>query len=967
MPKRSYYRKTTKYHHYKTTAHLSRFQKLKKATNFLIKGFFISGLIGFFLLLALFAYYAKDLPNPQEILEKPLSQSTKIYDRTGETLLYEIYEGEKRTVVSFDEISPAIKNAIIAIEDDDFYDHPGIDFKGILRSLWIALKTGGQELQGASTITQQFIRNSLLTPERTLRRKIKEIILSLELERKYSKDEILTFYLNQISFGSNAYGVESASLTFFGKRAQEINLSEAAILASLPKAPTRLSPYGNNPDLLQDRQSLVLARMKEEGYINETEMKAALQEKLEYKQKKAGIKAPHFVMYVREILEDKYGKDMVEKGGLKVVTTLDWKLQEKAQELVTKQAQKNEKAYNAQNAALVSIDPQTGQLLTMVGSRDYFDIQNDGNVNVALRPRQPGSAFKPFAYTAALQKGFTPSTLLYDVKTEFNPNCVYSAVQGKDKYGLDCYHPQNYDLKERGPVTMRQALGQSLNIPAVKTLYLAGVDQTINLAHKLGITTLQDRSRFGLAIVLGGGEVKLIDITSAFGVLANEGKQQQINTILKITDFDGNVLEEVRQNDIKGEQVLEKNTARLINDILSDNEARTPMFGAHSYLYLGENIPAAAKTGTTQEYRDGWTIGYTPNLVTGVWTGNNDNTSMTKTAGVSTAGPIWHDFMIFAMQDRAKLNFNPPDIFKTDKAVLNGKIGGEVVKIDTISGKRVTDLTPPELIEEKTFRQAHSILYYVDKDNPLAARPSNPAQDPQFENWEQAVKSWARDPQRGNWNDEVPPDEEDDIHTIENKPSIKITEPDNGDILEDQTIKIKTDIDTHYSIKQVDFFFDSNFIGSKISKPFDWELTINQEDWLNGRHKISARAYDRYLNSNETSINIYTDITEDDTPVQTQTYEFSLAVDQAEVPPYNFTLEAYKSLKKLKLYYSYHKDLSNSYLITKNWQPHQNNTYTYTWDPDIDQGTYYIYALGEDKDENLVISNALEINFPDLD
>ena len=957
MPERKYYRfiPPEKLTNKKINKKKSN-SRLKRSLSLIFKIGFLGALLFLILMIGVFAYYAKGLPNPQDILKNPLTQSTKIYDRSGKVLLYEIYQDEKRTVVGINKISPFIKNAIISIEDKDFYKHPGIDFRGLLRSAWVAMKTRGKYIQGASTITQQFVKNSLLSPKRTISRKIKEIILSLELERKYSKDEILSFYLNQISFGSNTYGIQSAAKAFFSKNASDVTLAEAAILAALPKAPTRLSPYGNNPDLLKQRQELILGRMKILGYITKDEEKKALEEKVEFQKQQTGIKAPHFVMYIKEILEEKYGKDIVEKGGLKITTTLNWELQEKAEEIVRKQAEKNEKNYGAKNAALVAINPQTGEILSMVGSRDYFDIENDGNVNVVLRNRQPGSAFKPFVYAAAFKKGYTPDTLLFDVKTEFNPYCVYSAVQAKDQFGLGCYHPQNYDLKERGPITMRNSLAQSLNIPSVKTLYLAGVENSIDLAEKMGIATLKDRKRFGLALVLGGGEVKLIDITSAFGVFATEGKKEPVYGIVRVESDKGNILEEHEEK--VPEQVLDKNVCRIINSILSDNEARSPMFGVSSHLFLG-NIPVAAKTGTTQEYRDGWTIGYTPNLSVGVWTGNNDNTSMTRMAGVSTAGPIWHDFMIFALKDRKKLLFAPPTIVQSDKPVLSGNMGGETIKIDTISGKRATEFTPPSLIEERLYRQAHSILYYVSKDNPQGNIPENPETDPQFKNWEAAIKSWANDPKRGNWTDEMPPKDYDDVHTIKNKPVIEIISPRNKDIVESANIKIKTRIEAKNNIRQVDFFFDEDFLGSKVNAPYEWSFTLADKNNFSGRHKLTVKAYDVYLNSSEKSVNLYTNIDGLSATNNEEKIEPKLTLFNPEqvIFPYTINLAIQEEFSEIKLYYSAKVDLSNSYFITSNWQQIHFNDYQYEWNDTLESGNYYLYVVGEDKDENIVMSN----------
>jgi penicillin-binding protein 1A len=478
---------------------------------------FISLILGIFIvtaILGVFAYFLKDLPNPDKIAERQIVESTKIYDRTGTVVLYDIHGEEKRTVVSFDKMPDSIKKATVAVEDANFYNHFGLDFKGILRAILADLR--GQTLsQGGSTITQQFIKSSFLGPEKTFARKIKEAILATEFEIKYPKDKILESYLNQIPYGSNAYGIEAAAQTFFNKPAKDLTLAESALLASLPQAPSYYSPYGSHLNELKDRQKYVLNRMAELGYITKEEAQKAADERLALAPASTNIKAPHFVMYIKEYLETKYGEDYVEKAGLKVYTTLDWQLQQLAEQTVLDGVLNNEKKYKAHNAALVATDPKTGQILAMAGSKSYFldpvpagctpgkDCFFEPNVNVAISNRQPGSSFKPFAYAAAIKKGFTPKTVLFDLPTEFNPACPASA--GYNSYeGQKCYNPQNYDGRFRGPTTLQEALAQSLNIPSVKVLYLAGINNTINLAQDMGITTLKDRQRYGLALVLGG-------------------------------------------------------------------------------------------------------------------------------------------------------------------------------------------------------------------------------------------------------------------------------------------------------------------------------------------------------------------------------------------------------------------------------------------------------------------------------
>ncbi|OGN02182.1 MAG: hypothetical protein A2651_02895, partial [Candidatus Yanofskybacteria bacterium RIFCSPHIGHO2_01_FULL_42_12] len=608
---------------------------LIKAFSVLFLWLFVIGVIFF---LILFIYIELTLPDPESIAVRKVTESTKIYDKTGEVLLYDIHGEEKRTIIPWDQIPESIKKATLASEDADFYNHKGLDLKGILRALLKDVRDLDLS-QGGSTITQQLVKKGLLGDEKTLTRKIKEALLAIEVEKRFTKDEILWMYLNQIPYGSNSYGIEAASKTFFGKAASELNINESAILASLIKAPSYYSPYGNHVEDLILRKNILLKRMSDLNLLTAEEYESAINSKVDFRSTIESIQSPHFVIMVKEYLENKYGQDAVESGGLKVITTLDTERQTAAEEIVTKYVQVNKEKYKASNASLVSIDPKTGEILSLVGSANYFDIENEGNFNVATAKRQPGSAFKPFAYAVAFQKGYPDFTIMFDVKTEFNPNCSPDSLQEKDQYGLDCYHPQNYDGRFRGPVTMRQSLAQSLNVPSVKTLYLAGVPEAIDLAENMGISTLQDKTRFGLSLVLGGAEVKLVDLVSAYGVFANDGIRSPWYFIKKIESADGAVLEETKT---ESKRILEPQVARMISDILSDNSARASVFGYSSSLYFpGRSV--AAKTGTTQENRDAWVVGYSPSVVTGVWVGNNRQESMTKEgAGISAAGPMWH-------------------------------------------------------------------------------------------------------------------------------------------------------------------------------------------------------------------------------------------------------------------------------------------------------------------------------------
>jgi len=828
----------------------------------------------FFIGVGVFVYFAKDLPNAQKLNEGQITQSTKIFDRTGKILLYDIHGEEKRTVIPFEEIPLSVKQATIAIEDSNFYQHFGLDFKGILRSFIynvLGKKFLGQKTSvGGSTITQQFIKSALLSPEKTYTRKAKEAILAIEMELRYSKDEILSFYLNQVPYGSNAYGIEAAAQTFFNKNAKDLTLAESALLASLTQAPSYYSPYGSHTEMTKARQEYVLERMQKLGFISEEEFNAAKEEELKFSPIAASFKAPHFVMYIKEYLEEKYGQDYMENAGLKVYTTLDWDLQQAAEKIINEGAQANWKKYRARNAALVAIDPKTGQILAMVGSYDYFDTENDGNVNVAIRDRQPGSSFKPFAYVTAFQNGYAPETVLFDLATEYNPNCSADATQEKDQYGLDCYHPGNYDDLTRGPVTARQALAQSLNIPSVQMLYLAGVQETVKTAKSLGITTLNDPQRYGLALVLGGGEVKLLDEVAAYSVFANDGVKNEKTAILKIEDADGKILEEFESDP---EKVLESNLARMVSNILSDNEARTPVFGANSYLHFADR-QVAAKTGTTQGYRDAWTVGYTPSLAVGVWVGNNDNSAMAKSgAGIAAAGPLWHNFIKQAYQLKTetkesgeqetesafrlpaeKETFPAPEESTTNKPILNGQyLNQKKIKTNKLTGQLADENTPTDLVEEKIINEIHNILYYVQRNDPLGDSPSSPWDDPQFANWEYAVLSWAKQHFGQSVNQPLPDETMTDPAKL---PRITIASPIANQTISGNSFVFASQPQAPLGLKQVDYFLNNEFLGSTLASPHQLIITPNSGS-PNGITTLKARVYDNYLNYQETEIKIF--------------------------------------------------------------------------------------------------------------
>ena len=619
--------------------------------------------VGF--LLVLFGsviFFATQVPSPEDLTNRDIAQATKIYDRNSE-LLYDIYQDQNRTPIKLNEVPTYVKEATIAIEDKDFYKHGGFSIVGIIRAMLDTL-TSRSIAGGGSTLTQQLVKNALLSGERTLTRKVKEFILAVQVERAYTKDQILEMYLNEIPYGGTAYGIEAASNLYFGKSAKDLNLAEAAYLAGLPQRPSVYSNYGTNPFLGMEREKEVLRRMVEDGYINESKSKEAAETPLNFRtsQTERGFKAPHFVLYVKEKLIEQFGDRMVEQGGLRVTTTLDYNVQKDAEEIVKTEVEKLSSA-KVGNGAAVVLDAKTGQVIAMVGSKDYFaESEPEGcregvscsfepNVNVALRARQPGSATKPIAYAKALEKGYGANYVYMDVKTEF---------PGGDK---PSYIPVNYDGKFHGPTQMRYALGNSYNIPAVKNLALVGVKDVLELGYKMGITTWEPTEEnvnsVGLSLVLGGREVRLLDLASAYATLANKGKALDVISITKVTDAKGKTLFEFRETE--GRKILDEGIAFIISDILSDNGARTAAFGSNSVLNVSGKA-VAAKTGTTDEKRDNWTVGYTPSYAVGVWVGNNDNTVMspTVTSGVTGASPIWNKIISRVLKDKGNESFEKP-------------------------------------------------------------------------------------------------------------------------------------------------------------------------------------------------------------------------------------------------------------------------------------------------------------------
>jgi len=732
-------------------------------------------------------------------------------------------------LVNINNIPSHVQKATIAIEDKNFYKHKGYSlwamFRTMITNVLYNRKAGG------STLTQQFVKNALLTSEKKYTRKIKELILAQKIEKKYTKDEILQMYLNEIPYGSNAYGIEAASQKYFGKSVKDINIAEAALLAALTQAPSKYSPYGDNKDLLIGRQQYVLDIMEEQGYISNEEKEEAKKYELVFKNPETNIIAPHFIMYIREILSEKYGEKTLEQGGLKIYTTIDLDKQKAAEEAIKNQEEKNATKYNANNAALVAIDPKTGQILAMVGSKNYFDDEIDGQVNVAIKNRQPGSSLKPLVYATLFSKGgYNPNTILYDVVTDFSS-----------------YEPKNYNGQENGPIQIKKALAGSLNVPAVKALYLAGINNVIKLAKEAGYTTLTDPDKYGLSLVLGGAEVKLLEHVNAYSIFAQEGKINNTTGILKIEDKNGNILEEYKQDTRK---VLDSNIAKMINSILSDNNNRSFIFGEKNSLVLN-NRTSAAKTGTTNEFKDAWTIGYTPSLVAGVWVGNsNGNEMKTGADGSVVAAPIWNAFMTKALSETPNESFNEPEIKETGKAILDGKLDTKIIKINKETKEIATDNTPIELIEEITVTDHHCILYYINKEDPLGDGPSNPESDYQFNLWENRIKEWAKknDP---NYNTSMIQQSE-NLHDPENIPVFSILNIENNQTIQTENLKVSIQATAPRGVNKVEYYINENLLERKTSFPFDLDKNISFLN--NGYYNLKVRVCDDISNCSEKSI-----------------------------------------------------------------------------------------------------------------
>jgi len=809
---------------------------------------FVILLGGAILSIAVFAYFSKDLPSPGRLTSREQILSTKIFDRNGK-LLYDVHGNQNRTLVTLGEIPDDLIDATLAAEDAEFYAHHGFDLQGILRAVYNVVIH--HRLQGGSTITQQLVRNTVISRERTITRKIKEFILALQIERKYTKDEILQMYLNEAPYGGQAYGIQAAAETYFKKSCKDLTLGEAAFLAGLPQAPSRYSPYGSDPERAENRRRYVLHLMETRGwlgkdgrrhYLSKERAEAARNETLSYAPPGESIKAPHFVMYVKELLTDRYGSDLVEHGGLQVTTTLDLEKQERMQQIVAEEIDKVRK-YHIGNGALLAMDPRTGEILAMVGSANFFDEKNDGQVNVTLRPRQPGSAIKPITYATAFKQGYTPATVLFDVPTTF---------PGGE--GQPDYKPENYDGKFRGPMALRYALGNSINLVAVKLLKLVGIKEMLSTAHDLGITTLNEPSRYGLSLTLGGGEVKLIDLVTAYSGFATGGRRVSPQAILEVKDSSGHILEKFKPSE--GPQVLPEGVAYLISDILSDNNARTLAFGPHSSLYI-PGYTVAVKTGTTNDMRDNWTIGYTPSIAVGVWVGNNDNSQMSNVvSGITGAAPIWNRAMREFLAGKKDEPFRrPEDIIEKEVCAESGEIPHNWCRNPSEEEKKFCKIRREKFIKgtEPTEKcSVHQKLEICKKDGKLASDACREAGETEkkifvsykakLPEWQEFVDKWVDDVY-GDDETYHPPTEVSTEYFNPNgkdEPWVKITSP------EDDTVplsfKVSAEVITPYTVNKVKFYLDGEEIGSITSIPYEKEITLEAADA--GEHEIKVKAYD---------------------------------------------------------------------------------------------------------------------------
>lgn len=839
---RDYLRRRRRFHRYNNfvSADVTRAKRLSRVA----KVSFFGVLVFFVLIFVVITVFSVNLPSPEKIVRQE-GFSTKILDRNGK-ILYDIYSNEKRTPVPLKDIPLYLRQATVSIEDKNFYQHKGFDPTGYLRAVYNIVFR--HSLEGGSTLTQQLVKIMLLTPERTIFRKIRELILTLQIESRYSKDQILQMYLNEAPYGGTSWGVEAASETYFGKKVSELNLVQCAFLAGLPQRPSYYSPYSANPKSYVDRTKSVLRRMREDGSISSGQEKQALAdlENLQFQPYGADFKAPHFVQYVQGILESRYGSNVVERGGLTVTTSLDLNLQEAAQKIVAEEIANVERLHITNGAAVV-IDPATGEILAMVGSKDFAAPDYDGQVNVTLSLRQPGSAIKPFTYVTAFKKGYTPATLLMDVETTF-PGGV----------GQPDYKPVNYDGKYRGPIQVRYALGNSINVPAVKMLALVGIRDVLSTAYDMGITTLEPTKsvldRVGLSLTLGGGEVRLLDLTDAYSPFLNGGYKVEPMAILKVVDNKGKVLEENKP--VKGKQVITPEQAFLISDILSDNKAREMVFGPNSLL----NIPGkrvAVKTGTTNDKKDNWTIGGDSHAVVGVWVGNNDNTSMISVAsGITGASPIWRRILMEYIKDKPSDDPKQPDnVVKVDVDSVSGYKahdgfpsrseffvkGTEPNSLDPVHVKlkickNEGKIATPSDIAAQNYDEKE---FFVFKEEDPTAVPGGPNK------WQEGILNWINTQSDLKYH---PPS---DFCGTTNPINVEFVNPVDRQSNLSNSMVIKVKVDSINDIALLELEIDGNKVRSFSGLPFEYNVNFSD-----GVHKIRAIAHDSKNNQSDRQITI---------------------------------------------------------------------------------------------------------------
>ena len=806
----------------------------------IIAAFFI-----FFLLIVII--YSRDLPAPDKVKRKE-GFSIVLLDRNSKPI-YDIYSDKNRIPITLADIPDHLKKATIAIEDKDFYKHQGFSSRGIFRAMVNILTFRG--LQGGSTLTQQLVKNVLLSSERTLPRKFKEFILAVQIERKYSKDEILQMYLNEAPYGGTMWGIEAAAQGYFGKATRDLDFNESVILAGLPQRPTYYSPFGNNKEAFRERARQVLRRMREDGYITsvqETNYDSEIAN-FQFTRTSSEFIAPHFVEYVKKQLVDKFGEKKVEQGGLKVITTIDLELQKKSEAIVIEELDKIKKL-NASNGAVVVIDPTSGEILAYIGSREYEseDSEFQGKFDVASQGlRQPGSALKPITYAVAFSKNYTPSSLIMDVETKF------PGGQNKPEY-----IPKNYDNKFRGPIQLRFALGNSINIPAVKLTALVGIHDILEQAYQMGLSTLaptaDNEQRLGLSLTLGGGEVTLFELTSAYGVFASGGIRQEPVAILKVFDTSGRLIFEHKKN--SGKRVLGEDIAFLISHILLDNNSRKDVFGERSYLSIpGQTV--AVKTGTTDDKRDNWAVGYTTTGVVGVWVGNNDNSAMNPqvASGATGASPIWNRIMREYLSKYKSGDFPiPENVISLTIDAYGGGLSKESRPNRSEYFIKGTEPTAISTIYQKikiskndSNKLANAIEVatgnFEEKDF-IVFQETDPTSD---ENrWQQGIDEWLK-----SQSDPVYHKPSETSGTNSDNVVVNIKKPENNKEISGNSIDARADATAIAKIEKIELFVDEVFKEAESGSIFEKNITLSD-----GIRKLKFKATDENGKTGESEITV---------------------------------------------------------------------------------------------------------------